>query len=307
MAQVNKRSSPVSNKDLKKSIINANKSLETKNKSLEKSIKEQGKALESLGKEYNVESKKLRKILIEVEFQQDRFQKLKGGAYSTDKLLKSKLDAVSEAVKDAEKHEKKALKAEEKENKILAKIEQLEFYKKKLESSKNELAGLQVKKDNALDDLASAKNEISKIKADGENMVANYNQAYNEYEAEIVKRQEVVKDLEPKLIDIKDKIATERERLDNVRAVIDNEKNLADNELQAVKNLVNDTEDKYVEWGQKVAKIKKKADREENRIKKAKERYERWRIGILEEVARMKLKKKVDNIDKAGLSEILNG
>tara|TARA_Y100000310_G_scaffold336035_1_gene419556 strand:- start:593 stop:1516 length:924 start_codon:yes stop_codon:yes gene_type:complete len=307
MAQVNKRSSPVSNKDLKKSIINANKSLETKNKSLEKSIKEQGKALESLGKEYNVESKKLRKILIEVEFQQDRFQKLKGGAYSTDKLLKSKLDAVSEAVKDAEKHEKKALKAEEKENKILAKIEQLEFYKKKLESSKNELAGLQVKKDNALDDLASAKNEISKIKADGENMVANYNQAYNEYEAEIVKRQEVVKDLEPKLIDIKDKIATERERLDNVRAVIDNEKNLADNELQAVKNLVNDTEDKYVEWGQKVAKIKKKADREENRIKKAKERYERWRIGILEEVARMKLKKKVDNIDKAGLSDILNG
>ena len=45
----------------------------------------------------------------------------------------------------------------------------------------------------------------------------------------------------------------------------------------------------------------------EDSIKKAKERYELWRIGILEEVARMKLKKKVDNIDKAGLSEILNG
>ena len=59
--------------------------------------------------------------------------------------------------------------------------------------------------------------------------------------------------------------------------------------------------------GEKVAKIAEKADKEEDRIKKAKERYESWRIGILEEVARMKLKKKVANIDKAGLSEILNG
>ena len=36
-------------------------------------------------------------------------------------------------------------------------------------------------------------------------------------------------------------------------------------------------------------------------------RYESWRIGILEEVAKLKLKNKVDNIDKAGLSDILNG
>ena len=62
-----------------------------------------------------------------------------------------------------------------------------------------------------------------------------------------------------------------------------------------------------MKWEQKVAKISVKADKEEDRIKNGKERFERWRIGILEEVARMKLKKKVDNIDKAGLSEILNG
>ena len=39
----------------------------------------------------------------------------------------------------------------------------------------------------------------------------------------------------------------------------------------------------------------------------AKERFAKWKIGVLEEVAKMKLKNKIDKIDKAGLSEILNG
>ena len=43
------------------------------------------------------------------------------------------------------------------------------------------------------------------------------------------------------------------------------------------------------------------------RIKKAKDSFAKWKIGVLEEVARLKLKSKVDNIDKAGLSDILNG
>jgi chromosome segregation ATPase len=307
MASVSKRKVFISGKDLKKAVVNANKKLESKNKSFEKSIKDQEKQLKSLSEKYSSESNKLRKLLIDVEFQEDRFQKLKEGLYSTNKLLETKLSAVSDAEKDASKYEKKALKQEEKERKLLDKITQLEFYKNKLKSSKAELTNLQIKKDNFLDDLVSVKNEISKIKADGENMVANYNQAYNEYEAEIEKRQELVKTLEGTLSSTKDQISTERSRLDSVRAVVEQEKNIADNELQAVKNLTNDTEDKYIGWEQKIAKITERADKEEGRIKKAKERYELWRVGVLEEVARMKLKKKVDNIDKAGLSEILNG
>jgi DNA repair exonuclease SbcCD ATPase subunit len=307
MGSISKRKIPISNKDLKKAVVNANKKLESKNKSLEKSIKDQKGQLKSLDKEYSSEANKLRKLLIDVEFNEERLQKIQGGVYSTDKLLKTKLDAVSSAEKDAKSYEKKALKQEEKERKLRDEIAQLEFYKKKLESSKVELAGIQVKKDNALGDVALVKSEISKIKADGESMVANYNQAYNDYEVEIEKRQEFAKRLENTLSSTKDEIAVERGRLDSVRKIMENEKNIADNELQAVKNLTNDTEDKYIEWGQKIVKITEKADKEEDRIKKTKERYEKWRIGVLEEVARMKLKKKVDNIDKAGLSEILNG
>ena len=92
-----------------------------------------------------------------------------------------------------------------------------------------------------------------------------------------------------------------------IQSKYEEEKKKIDDELQAVKNLIGNTEDEYIKWEQKVAKIASNADREEARIKTAKERFERWRIGVLEEVARLKLKSKVDKIDKAGLSEILNG
>ena len=85
------------------------------------------------------------------------------------------------------------------------------------------------------------------------------------------------------------------------------EKEQANNELQAIKNLCNNSEDEYIKWEQKVAKAKERADKEEERNKKAKENFAKWKIGVLEEVARLKLKSKVDKIDKAGLSEILNG
>jgi chromosome segregation ATPase len=306
MVSINKKRFRISNADLKKAIVEKNASLKKQNDKLGKSIKDQEGQLKSLEKEYNSEANKLRKLLIDVEFQEDRFTKLKGGVYSTDKLLKSNLDAASNAEKDAKKYEDKALKQEEKERKLIEKIEQLKFYKNKLESSKVEFASLQAKKDSALDDIASVESEISKIKSDGESMVANYNKSYNEYEAEIEKRQEFAKTLEGQLSSAKDAIIQERDRLDKVRIIIEGEKNIADNELQAVKNLTNDTEDKYIEWEAKVEKLKAKADKEESRIIRSKEKFEQYKIGMLEEVARKKLKNKIENIDKAGLSDILN-
>ena len=74
-----------------------------------------------------------------------------------------------------------------------------------------------------------------------------------------------------------------------------------------MKNLVSSTEDKYVEWEQKIAKAKIIADKEVERNKNAKDQFKRWKLGVLEEVAKLKLKSKVDKIDKAGLSDILNG
>ena len=70
---------------------------------------------------------------------------------------------------------------------------------------------------------------------------------------------------------------------------------------------LNKEEYEYIVWERKIENIKKSAQLEETRIKQVKKNFENWKINALEEVARMKIKRKMETIDKAGLQEILNG
>jgi predicted nucleic acid-binding Zn-ribbon protein len=99
----------------------------------------------------------------------------------------------------------------------------------------------------------------------------------------------------------------EKNKLEDFQVKYKEEKKEKNNELQAIENLCNNTEDKYIQWEVKVKKAEEKVNSENEKLKKAKELFAKWKIGVLEEVARLKLKSKVDNIDKAGLSDILNG
>jgi hypothetical protein len=71
--------------------------------------------------------------------------------------------------------------------------------------------------------------------------------------------------------------------------------------------LVDKKEDEYISWERKLANIEKSVESEQSRINTVKKNFENWKINALEEVARMKIKRKMENIDKAGLTEILNG
>ena len=57
----------------------------------------------------------------------------------------------------------------------------------------------------------------------------------------------------------------------------------------------------------KISVAKNNILEEESRIAKVKEDFANWKVQVVEEVARMKLKGKMANIDKAGLKEIING
>ena len=66
MAKVSRRTIHVDAKDLKKSILNANKSLERKNNRLKDEIRDKEKSLKNLDKEvnsYNTEIKSLFKVI----------------------------------------------------------------------------------------------------------------------------------------------------------------------------------------------------------------------------------------------------
>ena len=112
---------------------------------------------------------------------------------------------------------------------------------------------------------------------------------------------------EQRLFEAKDQAINEENNLKNVLSKAEKEKDEINEELQAIKNLCINTEDEYIKWEGKVNKAKSNVESEIKKKEIAVDNFKKWKIGVLEEVARLKLKSKVDRIDKAGLSEILNG
>jgi chromosome segregation ATPase len=234
-------------------------------------------------------------------------QKLKGGVHSNENLLSDKLKKVNKAEKELCEYEGTVEKLEEEERRLLDEIARLEFYKSKCKESKNELAGIQAKKDSALDELDKVEDEIVNTVDEAAKKITYYEDQYDALEEKAKKHEDMVYQFEQRLFETQDLFKDEENKLKDFLAKSKVEKEQANNELQAIKNLCNNTEDEYIKWEQKIAKAKDKADKEVGRNKNAVEQFKKWKIGVLEEVARLKLKKKVDNIDKAGLSEILNG
>ena len=174
MASLNKSVVRFSSKDLDQLIVEKNKSLDSKNRKIELSIKEKEKELKSLDKQYDDKSKHYGKLLKDIEFQEERMQKVIGGIYSNEKLLSEKLKLVSEADKDYKKYKNNTLNLEKKKETLKSDIEKLEFYKSRCEDSKLELAGLQVKKDNALEELNKIEEEMNKSIDEASNKISYY-------------------------------------------------------------------------------------------------------------------------------------
>ena len=307
MASLGKPKIPIKASDLKQAVLKKNKFLESKNKVLESSVKDKEKELKSLEKEYSSETKKLVSLSKDVQFEEEKIQKIKSGTFSSKRLLDEQLKKINKAEKELCEYESAVEKLEDKENKLLDSIASLELYKSKCEDSKVELSGIHIKKDNLLDELDSINSSIKASVKEGKDKVAYFEAQYDDLEERAKKHEEMVYQFEQRLAETQDLFKDEDNKLKNLFAKSKIEKEQANNELQAIKNLCNNSEDKYVQWEQKVAKAKAQVDKEEERNKKAKEHFAKWKIGILEEVARLKLKSKVENIDKAGLSEILNG
>ena len=297
----------ISSKDLKKAIVDKNNKLKKQNEYLSMSVKEKENSLKSLEKEYSADSKEYGKLLKDIEFQEERMQKVSGGVYSNEKLLSDKLKKVDKAEKELCGYEDTVEKLREEESLLKKEIESLEFYKAKCSESKIELAGIQVKKDSALEELDKVEDEIANSVDEASRKITYYEDQYDALEEKAKKHEEMVYQFEQRLIETQDLFKEEENKLRDLLSKSKVEKEQANNELQAIKNLCNDTEDKYIKWEVKIRKISEKADKEEQRIVGAKERFAKWKIGVLEGIAKLKLKSKVDKIDKAGLSDILNG
>ena len=119
-----------------------------------------------------------------------------------------------------------------------------------------------------------------------------------------------IKDLETILSEKKEYFEIETTRLDKL--IADRIEELADNtdlannklrEYESILAKVLLAERKIAQTEIKVKEILINKDKEIDRIK---ERFQTWKLTQLDQVAKMKLKGKIENIDKAGLKDILD-
>ena len=91
-----------------------------------------------------------------------------------------------------------------------------------------------------------------------------------------------------------------------------------EDDLKVMQSLVTNAESEYIQTESKrkqaenellYAKdlLEKDKERVAKEIEEMKNGAKNWKVSFLEEIARMKMKKKIANIDTAGLSDILNG
>ena len=98
------------------------------------------------------------------------------------------------------------------------------------------------------------------------------------------------------------------------------EESLKDKEQEdeVMDSLIGKKEQEFIEWETKcrqaehmLMKAKDLADSQIERSKKEIDRQQnaakKWKVGFFEEIARVKLKKKIENIEMAGLKEAFDG
>ena len=169
----------------------------------------------------------------------------------------------------------------------------------------DDISSLQIRKSVAQSDL----NKLFKSQNIAEIKIKDLEESFKEKAEELKEKQSGLKrkydSFVGKVDIIEDEIKEAEKERDSKISEFDDDINHKNAELQAVNSLINKAEDEYIAWENKIKKAKGLVDIENRKVQTVKDAYEKWRINRLEAEAKVKLKKKIDNIDKAGLMEIL--
>ena len=307
MATLSKRKITINKKDLKQAVLNANKKLDARNKTLKDEVKTKENEIKSLNdqiKSSNSELKSLLNTICEnktlISKENLNLNKLSNDVKSREShilTLKNEESSIKDNVKELKKEASKIeddsakLFAKNKEKEDLAK--EVKSIKKQKQLEESELNEIQRKHWSIKEKVSYEELRLEKTSKSHQKQI---DEMSSEYEATL----KVIDKEKQNLLDAKN---AHTDFINNSQKEIE-EKSL---ELKALESLASKQEDEYVKWERKIENIKKSIESENTRIDLIKKNFENWKVNALEGVAKMKLKNKIETIDKAGLQEILNG
>ena len=308
----------VTKDDIKKSIQAANDRLKNSNKKLDQDISDKKESLASAGKEIVSSNKELKSLASEIESAKHDAVKVKAEASKERAKLSKLKKQVAEAIADEDKAQS-SLNNLTKESALLDNsIAKMNSDLAIVSALKEEIKILKTDKkleSKELDKISSEaegfKNELSQLKPESAKKKKAHKQLLAKLDAEAeVKQKEldtvdgehVIKmaELNTQIRALKDSVEDKKQEDDVIQSIIKKR------ELDYI-----DIESKYKQaenalmFTQEITN--KEIEREKSEVKKVKDQFKQWKMSVLEEVARMKLKNKIEKINKAGLAEILNG
>jgi chromosome segregation ATPase len=313
-----KRRIPVSKDDIKKAIKAANNRLQKQNDKIQSNVADAESQFKSIKSDIKSAKKELKDYTSRID-----------SRISECAAIEQQLLALQTDLNYISGNCAKELAVEE-----LLKSSVLDLSKKEQSLIKS-VALLDQKKDNAKSinaDLKSAKNSYDEVKKDLTKIISDKESALsavtkaniskdiaeescakivNELAETKININRQIQDMDSTLKEKSDSFNAETSRLDNIIAErleeVEINTSLAvmkAREYEAILTKVIVGENKIKHADQKVASILK---RQEESIANIKKRFETWKLTQLDQMAKLKLKGKIENIDKAGLSEILGG
>ena len=308
MAKLSNNQSPVpfDASVLKKSAVIRNKKLAEANK-----------ALESKTKELKADQKQAEKALRSAQADcEDIFNELESASRELDAVQKKSLSAkkklderlVSESVSKSsyQNFESSLSDLQSKFNSLTSKINYLQEQEEKYKSSTQSLIKLNIDIEYSTDELARLKTSKSRFKKQTDSAAKKCNEMIKKHDEVKVSLQESTESFKAELKVIDKKLSIARVQCEKDISVLKDgviDRNL---KLDEVDVMISKAENEYLSWERKISVAKNNLLEEENRIETVKKNFKTWQVDAVEEVARMKLRGKIEKIDKAGLKDVIN-
>ena len=313
-----KRRIPISKDDIKKAVKSANDKLKRVNKRLDKDISDKEGTLSSIKKDISANSKELKSVTSAIQSEKHDAFEVRADA-KKERLKLSKLKTqVAEVVSNEGKAQSNLNNLTKESDALVKNISKMNDDIAIASTIKEEIKILKSDKKIELKELDKVGSEVRDIKAELPNLQADSIKKKKSHK-ELLAKLDAEVELKQKLLDEVDgkytiKIAELNTRVSCLKDTVKDK----EQEAEVIESLVKQREYAYVEIETKFKQAEnalmftreltdKEIEREKSEKEKIKKKFNQWKMSVLEEVARMKLKKKIEKIDKAGLAEILNG
>ena len=308
----------ISKKDLKKSIVKANDRLRSINDSMDADIKAKKNELESLSAECTSAKEALEDIH---GLQAYANNELEAQQFEVSKIQNDVTKGLAEVARLSEETaslEAGNKKLEAKKDKIFKFVTSLEDKKEKLKNTSSKLKAMKKEEAEGEETLGLLAEELNELETGVESYISRKSAAESEFRALKAKIDRDKRIAEEELREVEDlgkriKLENGQEmgRLDH--AIADRMTELDDidismkrktYELSTIQSRISSVEERVNDAEERIEIAIKK---EQDKVSKIKGDFKDWKVEALDGMARMKIKGKIENIDKAGLKEVLDG